>query len=356
MIKDSRQLLLLPQFQKFITASATGRRLMPSGKKVSPGTIQQYQCTNLLLEEFEQQQEYPLRIIILHRSSIRVIQKEKNYWIKFFRKFSEFLYNQKGYFDSYTSSVFKTIKAFFHYLAVEKALPIGEFHKRFRIPVHNFTPVILSPSQLRFLITDKNFEQSLQKALQRTKDIFVFGCTVALRLQDLMRLTKNNIQYTNEGNYMVLHTQKTGAEVKVLLPAYATAIIDKYKRKAGRYVLPRLAGSNLNLQIKVIMKKAGWDYSLPKIRHKQGRPLEIKTKTGDSFKFYDHITVHSMRRTAITTLLLMGVYETSVRRISGHAPGSKEFYRYVVVVQDYLDEKIKKAHVRLLEGDENGFH
>lgn len=352
MIKESRQLLLLPQFQKFITASTTGRRLMPSGIKVRPGTIKQYQCTYLLLEEFEEQQENPLRIIILHRSSLRTIQKEKSYWIKFFRKFTDFLYNQKGCYDRYTSSVCKMIKAFFHYLAVEKALPIGEFHKRFRIPIHNFTPVILSPSQLRFLITDKEFEASLRKSLQRTKDIFVFGCTVALRLQDLMRLTKNNIQYTSDGTYVVLHTQKTGAEVKILLPDYATAIIDKYKRKAGRYVLPRLAGSNLNLQIKIIIKKAGWDYNLPKIRHKQGRPLEIKTKSGDSYKFYNHITVHSMRRTAITILLLLGVDENSVRRISGHAPGSKEFYRYVVVVQDYLDEKIKKAHTLLLEGDE----
>ena len=39
-----------------------------------------------------------------------------------------------------------------------------------------------------------------------------------------------------------------------------------------------------------------------------------------------------MRRTAITTLLLIGVDEISVRRISGHAPGSKEFYKYVVMV------------------------
>lgn len=292
------------------------------GKKISPGTLQQYQCTYLLLEEFERQQEYPLRIILLHRRSLRVMQKEKNYWIKFFRKFTGFLYNQKGCYDRYTSSVVKIIKAFFHYLAVEKGLPVGEFHKRFRIPFHNFTPVILSPSQLRYLITDTDFEQSLQKSLQRTKDIFVFGCIVALRFQDLMRLTKNNIQYTSEGTYVVLHTQKTGAEVKILLPAYATAIIDKYKRKAGQFVLPRLSGSNLNLQIKAIMKKAGWDYSLPKIRYKQGRPTEIKTKKGDTYKFYNHITIHSMRRTAITTLLLMGVDETSVRRISGHAPGS----------------------------------
>ncbi len=353
MKKNSKQLLLLPEFQKFITASSTGRRLMPSGKKIRSGTIRQYRCVYLLLEEFEKLQETPLRIQLLHRSSLRAIQKEKNYWIRFFKKFSFFLYKQKSYYDQYTGSVFKVLKTFFHYLAIEKALPVGDFHKKFRVPAEHFTPAILTPAQLKFLITDKAFEQSLSPSLQRAKDIFVFGSVVALRFQDLMQLKKPNIQYSPEGVYMILHTQKTGAEVKIPLPDFAVAIVHKYRRKAGRFTLPRLSGVNLNIQIKALMKKAGWDYSLPKIRHRQGEPVEIKNTTGEVYKFYDHITVHTMRRTAITTLLLMGVDETSVRRISGHAPGSKEFYRYVVIVQDYLNAKVKEAHLRLLQDGGN---
>ena len=348
MKKNSQQLLLLPEFQKFIVASSTGRRLMPSGKRIRPGTIVQYHYTYLLLETFEQQQPAPLRIQLLHRSSLRLIQKEKNYWNRFYKKFSFFLYSGKKYYDRYASHVFKMIKTFFNYLSVEKSLPVGEFHKKFRVHVENFTPVILSPVQLRYLILDKPFEASLPRSLQRTKDIFVFGCTVALRYKDLMQLKKDNIQYSPESTHVVLHTQKTGAEIKVPLPDYAIAIVKKYSKIAGRFVLPRIAGSNLNLQIKILMKKAGWDYVIPKIRHKQNEPVEIKTKAGKPFRFYDHITVHTMRRTAITTLLLLGVEETFVRHISGHAPGSKEFYRYVVVVQDYLNVKVKEAHKRLL--------
>lgn len=304
-----------------------------------------------LLEEFEKQQQEPLRILILHRSSLRIIQKEKNYWARFFKLFCSFLYKNKGCFDLYSASVFKGIKTLFHHLAIEKALPIGEFHKKFRIPSEHFSPVVMSPSQLRFLITNKVFEQSLSKSLQRVRDIFIFGCTIALRYSDLMNLKKNNIQYTDEGVNAVLHTQKTGAEVKIPLPDYAIDIIQKYRRKAGRYVLPRLANSNFNLGIKSLIKKAGWDYNLPKIRHKQGEPVEVRTKSRQTYRFYNHITAHTMRRTAITTLLLMGVDETSVRRISGHAQGSKEFYRYVVVVQDYLNAKVREAHLKLLRGD-----
>ncbi len=207
--------------------------------------------------------------------------------------------------------------------------------------------------QLKFLITDTAFEQSLPKALQRTKDIFVFGCTVALRQQDLMGLKKENIQFTSEGVNVLLHTQKTSTVVKIPLPDYAIAIYHKYKRKAGKYVLPRLSGVNLNKQIKQLIKSAGWDYSLPKIRYKQGEPVEIRNIDNHSFKFYEHITAHTMRRTAITTLLMLSVDETSVRRISGHAAGSKEFYKYVGLVQDYLNDSVKNAHANLLLLPEN---
>jgi integrase len=352
MKNNPRQLFLIPEFQKFITASSSGRRMMPSGRKIRKGTLQQYQYVLLLLQEFEKKVNHPLRIQLLHRCSFRTIQKERNYWARFAKGFINFLYSEKEYYDQYAGAVLKVIKTFFHYLTIEKSLPVGEFHKKFRVPAEHFTPVILSPAQLRFIICNKDFEHSLRRSLQRTKDIFAFGCTVGLRFSDLMQLKKSNIQYTQEGIYAVLHTQKTGAEIKVPLPGYAVDIIKKYEKKAGRFVLPRLSGSNLNLQIKTLIKKAGWDYSLPKIRHRRGVPVEIKTKRGDSYRFYDHITAHSMRRTAITTLLLMGVDETSVRRVSGHAPGSKEFYRYVVVVQDFLNAKIKEAHVRLLKGEE----
>lgn len=353
MKSNNQQILLIPEFKKFITASSTGRRSMPSGKKVRVGTLRQYQCVLHLLEEFELQQlDSQLRIQLLQRVSLRMLQKEKNYWVRFFKQFSLFLYKKKNCFDQYVGSVFKVIKTFFQFLSIEKAFPVGEFHKKFKVPAEKFNPVILSPAQFRFLITNRAFEDSLSASLKRVKDIFVFGSTVALRYQDLMRLNKNNIQYSSEGINVILHTQKTGSEIRIPLPDYALAIIQKYKCKTGRFVLPQLSCTNLNLGIKKLMKKAGWDYTLPKIRHRQGEPVEIKNISGETYKFYDHITAHTMRRTAITTLLLLGVDENSVRNISGHAAGSKEFYRYVVVVQEYLNASIKKAHLRLINEGE----
>jgi hypothetical protein len=54
-----------------------------------------------------------------------------------------------------------------------------------------------------------------------------------------------------------------------------------------------------------------------------------------------------MRRTAITTMLRLGMNEQAVRRISGHAAGSKEFYRYVAYSQTFLDTETDRIFDRL---------
>jgi integrase len=338
---------LQPLFIQFISASQKGRRVKYGTKKLTTGTIKQYQCVHKLLSEYEKKNACTLRITLLKKQSLPLIKKEKKYWTDFFRKFSAFLYDEKNCFDEYVSSVFKVLRTFFNYLLEDKQLPVGNFHKLFRVTTEQATPVILQPQQLKVLITDKEFEASLPINLRRTKDIFVFGCTVGLRYSDLMRLRKEHIINSPEGKYLLIHTKKTGTEVRLPLPDYLLAIIDKYEKKTRKFVLPQLSSTNLNLQVKRLGAKAGWTYNLPKIRYKQGRPVEMK-KEKESCRFCDHITTHTMRRTAITSLLIMGVPELVVRRISGHAANSKEFYKYVVVAQDYLNSNVRNAYDKLL--------
>lgn len=349
MKKQTPQLLLTEQFKQFIKASASGRRLTPSGKKITKGTIINYHYAMQLINEFEQKSNFQLRIQLLHKASMRVLQREKNYWARFFIQFSNFLYREKNYYDNYVLNIFKILKTFFNYLQQEKGFMVGNYHKSFRVPLQQSTPVVLTPEQLQFLITNKEFECSLNPHLKRVRDIFVFGCTVALRVSDLMKLKKTNLVSTNNETFLVLFTQKTSSEIRIPLPDYSLEIIYSNKRKAGKYLLPRISSVNLNVQIKKLIKQAGWEYSVPKNRSCKGKMEELKTETGSTWPFYQHMTAHTMRRTAITTLLIMGVPETVVRKISGHAPGSKEFYKYVGIAQEYLSQEVKKAYQKLVQ-------
>lgn len=179
----------------------------------------------------------------------------------------------------------------------------------------------------------------------------MFGCTVALRVSDLMSLKRKHLLMNGSDTFLLLNTQKTNTTVKIPLPQYLIDIIKKYSNKNGSYILPRLSITNLNIQFKKLIQKAGWVEPLVKVISKQGRLVEMKKENGRTWKFYEHITAHTMRRTAITTLLILGVPELAVRKISGHAPGSKEFYKYVSIAQDYLNKEVKNAHIKLLENN-----
>ena len=302
----------------------------------------------MLLEEYEVHNNDTLRIALLNKASLKLLQQEKKYWVKFHRQFSTFLYKNKSYYDNYVTTTFKNIKTFFNYLNNEKALPVGQFHKLFKVPQQQFTPIVFSPEQLNFIITNQAFYESLTPQLQEIRDIFIVGCTFGMRISDLMRLKKTNIIYAGTEPFIAIHTKKTGTEIKIPIPHYVIDIINKYKTTNKQYLLPQLNSVFINKKLKVLIEQAGWVYPVPKNMCRQGKILELKNKHGKCYRFCDHITAHTMRRTAITTLLILGVPELVVRKLSGHAAGSKEFYKYIAIANEYSNQKIKEAHGRLL--------
>ena len=76
------QLLFLPEFRKFINASRTGRRLMPSGKKIRKTTIRQYEITCRLVAAFEKYTGEQLEIMLSARITPRQQEKTRKYWNK----------------------------------------------------------------------------------------------------------------------------------------------------------------------------------------------------------------------------------------------------------------------------------
>lgn len=344
-----KQFLLVPYFHEFIRVSANGKRRTASGKRLTEGTVQQYQMVVQYLEGFEATLPQPLRIHLLYKQTQRQFQHESNYWKKIKRAFEQYLRKQHQCFDVYIAAVFKILKTFFNYLRKEKGLPVGEFHRQFRLPSYQYQPVLVDTFQLQRLIHDAQLHNSLQKHLAASLDLFIIGCLVGLRYIDLISLKKTSLSIHNDQYYLQVLTQKTGTQVNIPLPAYAVTIIARLKQKKGTLLFKRISNTNFNRHLKQIMEQAGYTHSVPKLRYSQGRLLELKTKSGNSYRFCYHISSHTMRRTAITNLLVLGVPELLVRKISGHAPGSKEFYRYVSLAQDYTNHHLSEAYNKLLK-------
>ncbi|MBZ5856412.1 tyrosine-type recombinase/integrase [Flavihumibacter profundi] len=189
--------------------------------------------------------------------------------------------------------------------------------------------------------------RKLTVPLRKSLDIFIIGCIAGLRYTDLINLKKTNIRRFNHGFYLEVATTKTGAFVTIPLPGFAMAIIDRQKKLKSNLIFAKISNVNFNIHLKKIMEMAGFTELRPKFRHQNGKLVEIKAKSGARYRLCDHITSHSMRRIAITSLLTMGVPEQIVRKLSGHAAGSKEFYRYVTLAQDYSNREISQAQDKL---------
>jgi integrase len=341
---------LLKLFDQYLMNGRTGRRLQKNGNKIRQASLEPYAWLRKCLEDFSKSKNFHLRVKSVSRLKKRELAAERKYWKGFYREFSDYLYKDLGCYDNYVGSHIKRLRAFFNYLNEEKELGIGNFHKSFYVYKEEIDIIALLPEQLNYLIYDKSFHANLPLHLQRSKDMFVFGCAVALRFSDLRKLSWDHLEYFNGKVYIQISSQKTNTHSRIMLPEYAVKILDSQSRRR-RKVFPEISGDRFNSNIKSIGEAAGWTQTRIKTRSRRGIPFPIYKNLEQSqhFRFCDLLSSHTMRRTAITTLLCLEMPETLVRKISGHAPGSKEFFRYVQFSQKFVDDESVRVYKKLEE-------
>lgn len=344
-IKNNKHYDFLKLLDNFIKDTKTGKRKQAGGKKIRNSSSEQYIWLRKSLYDFSIQKNFPLHISNLNKIKKRELNTEEKYWKKFYDKFTDYLYDDLDCYDNYVGNMIKLLRAFFTYLNKTKKLNIGSFHSQFYVCQEDIEIVTLLPEQVNFLIYNKEFENSLPEHLKRTKDMFVFGCTVALRNSDIFRISKSNIHEFGNKTYLSIHSQKTNTHTRVLLPDYAVAILKKYSWDKIT-IFPKISNAQFNINIKNLIERTNWVDGRTKMRTKRGIPVEVykNPKTKESYRFCDLITTHTMRRTAITNMLSLNMPENMVRKISGHAANSKEFYKYVQLSQKYMDDETEKLH------------
>ena len=339
---------ILPLFKQFIKDTETGKRLKKNGERIKKESIDNYGYVYKNLTRFSVDTDFDLRICDASKLTRRELVSEKSYWKKFYQKFTEYLY-KNGCHDNYVGANIKVIRVFFNYLKNDKDFFTGDFQRLFYVRKEEVEIFVLSPEQLKFMIHDVGFEQILTPQQQRIKDIFVFGCTTGLRYSDIFLLTKKNFEQNNTDWYLKIKSKKTKTFSLIKLPNYAVAIYQKYEPKDSKLLLFKtITLFNFNKGLKQIGELAGFTQAVEVSREKQGKAQKIKTsKTHPQSRFCDKMSSHMMRRTAITTLLILGMPEHLVRKISGHSSASSSFNRYVHYAQAYMDKEIEKVHSKL---------
>jgi integrase len=333
---------------RFLKETQNGQRIQPNGKIIRSSTIDGYETLFKHIQNYQVSRDKVLRIKDWDYLNTREKIAETNYWKRFYFDFTNYLFYELDHHDNHVGQQMKLLRAFFMWLEKEFILMPGSFYHQFYKTHEDIPVIVLTPERLSFLIHNKEFEQSLDKRLRKMKDMFVFGCTTALRFSDLMALNFTNIETIGKNKYVVVNSQKTNTRSRIYLPDFAKDILHKYRRRK-KSLFPPISMVNFNIAIKKIALLAGWTEEITKTRSKQGTPVvHYKDATKKiNYRFCDSISSHTMRRTAITTMLRMGMNEINVRLISGHKANSTSFYRYVNYADGFIDEEMDKYYAKL---------
>ena len=349
MPKLTEEFSLLPLLHKFINEAKKGKHLQKNGKRIRPASIRNYYYLELFLTRYSEKYDFKIRIKNSSNFNKRQFEDEKQYWKDFYVGFTGYLYDDLNHHDNFVGRLIKLLRSFFNYLISEKGFSIGFFYRKFYAPSEDVDIVVITPERLNYLIDSTTLEKGLSSDLKKIKDVFVFGCIVALRFSDLMALTKSNVEITNKRMYIKIQSKKTQTYTIVKLPDFAIKIANKYNKLYTSKLLPQYRQATFNIKIKQIMEHYGFTELIDRSRQKRGitEPVYKDKKTKTSFRFCDAVTSHTMRRSAITTLLSLGMNEQMVRKISGHAANSKDFSRYVSFAQAYIDTEIDNVYKKL---------
>lgn len=331
-------------YDQLIRETSLGKRTKKDGKRIRQNTIDNYIYCKKILLRFVTEKNFEIKLYLVNKLAKAEKEKAKKYWKKFYKEFTDYLYYDLDFYDNYVGQITKGLRTFFNYLVNECGLLIGNYHSFFYVAHEEIPIIVLNPEHLNYLIYNEELNCKLSEHLKIVKDIFIFGCTVSLRFSDLAALTTQNLHTFNNSSYIKVTAQKSGINSSVKLPDYAVAILEKYKKKQ-KTLLPLISKGYFNICLKQLALHLDLKEPIIKYRTKRGEKYIIfKNKEKRlHYTFADLISTHTMRRTGITTMLVLGVPTDVARKISGHKPNSKEFYRYVEYAQGYIDEHTDKA-------------
>lgn len=153
--------------------------------------------------------------------------------------------------------------------------------------------------------------EPVKKRMQRTKDLYLFGCFTGMAFTDIMNLTESEIVQINGIDWIKKERQKTKVGFSVPLLPEAKAILAKYS--GSDRILPKEDNADVNKDLKELALMAGIN---------------------------KRITFHSSRHTFATTMLTKKVPIEVVSKMLGHSDISMTSH-YAKVLDSRIEDAMK---------------
>lgn len=203
--------------------------------------------------------------------------------------------------------------------------------------------VFLEPNDVKLILNNYHIRERLDDAHRYLFDFILFGLTTALRRRDIMGLKITDFKYVDGKYFLTNMNNKTLIKTMAQVPKFIYDIAADNHSKTGSVIgaNPYITTAVVSAQLHTVLNQPEFE-QLKRLHTKQKLTPDGKSQYPKTDKLYKFVTPHVLRRSAITSMLVAGVDEETVKKMSGHARNSDSFNVYVGHVQSHFDEQSNK--------------
>lgn len=290
----------------------------------SQTTIKRYEYNKKLLSEFQEFRNKKLHFNQINKA--------------FYNSFINFCVTQKKHSANTLRrnvGLFKT----FLYWSLENGHTYKTDFQKFKSPKAQQTDeVALTLQQVQEVF---EFDFGDNERLERTRDLFVFGCATGMRYSNYSKVAKKDI---HNGFIKVRDEKNNDKSLEIPLNDFSIHVLKKYD-----YKLPRISNQRFNDYIKEVFKHLGYNDDVKKTI-KIGKDI-----VEEITPLYERISSHTARRSFITIMKNKKIPDKVIMSYTGHKslevfnkyykPNNddrKDFMETVWKIQDESKLKIAK--------------
>lgn len=290
-------------YEKFIEESKATK---------SPATIRSYGPAWNRLKQFEKDTNYQLAFDTIN--------------MDFYQRFIAWCYSSANLTTNSVGFTIKVLKTVMNE-AFERGLHknLAYKSKYFKKPEVESDTVYLTEPELQLII---DLDLSENPRLDHVRDLFIIGCYTGLRISDLKKLKRENVQ----ADYIYIRTQKQDSQVVIPINPKVRAILDKYHGTASG--LPRIiSDQKYSDYLKDLCELAKIEQLV------QFSTFYGPRKVTNALPKWKLVSSHTARRSFATNAYLAGVPVISLMKITGHRT-EKAFLKYIRVTPEENARKL----------------
>ena len=328
----------LEDYLKYCQSGGTKRS---TSQPISPVTISSYKDFKIVYEEFlKGHSDINLHNVSVHTTTdIRERMRRVEIMNKHLIDFKQYLIGNKFHPNTQYLYLMRLVSVI-NWYAKKEVLTI-----QYEVPSkHTQTErVFLDPEDIKSIFNNFRIRERLNPKHKFYFDFSLIALTSTLRKKDILSLKPTDFRKVAGKFFVTNKNNKTSTDTLAQIPEFIYEIVQDNVQKTGNV----LGFSQQNF-VDCISSCLCYAFNQPEfpslqrdytvnITNPDGKTQRQKTK-----RLYELITPHVLRRSAITTMLVSGVDEGTVKKMSGHVRDSDAFNVYVGHVQSHFEKEGNK--------------